>query len=167
MGNSGDSSVLALIMVAMQLPKRAPVLEPTICSFMPRSGNFLHVLISVVQSIGHLRVRQPLADSISKVALSRLHSILQSFLQSNLLVCKCTTRKRAIQPSNISRLDQDTNFALDSGMMKLVRAPTRLRGKGLLDSEVSSIDCNQASRSTGTKESILPSKLCVATTRHM
>jgi len=150
--------MLASIM-AMQLSKRPPVLEPSIHSLMPSSSNLLHVLIIVVQSIGCLRMRQPLADSISKVALSGLHSILQSFLQSNCLVRKCATRKGSIQPNNVSGLDRNANFASDSGVMKLVRAPTGFKRKRLLDNEISSIDCNQASRSIGTKKSVLPSQL--------
>jgi len=47
---SHDKTMLASIM-AMQLPKRAPVLEPAIHSLMPSSSNLLHVLIVVVQLV--------------------------------------------------------------------------------------------------------------------
>jgi len=102
--SSHDTTMLASIMVK-QLPKHAPVLELTIHSLVSSSGNLLHVLIAVAQSIGSLGVRQPLVDTISKVVLPRLHSILQSFLQSNLMVRKSATRKRTIQPCNVSGLD--------------------------------------------------------------
>jgi len=157
--SSHDKTMLAWTM-STQLAQSSPVLEPTICSLMPCSSNLLHALIKVVQSTGCLGMRQPLADSIRKVTLPRLHSILQTFLQSNLLVSKSATRKRTIQPNNVSGLDRNTNFASNSSMVKLVRAPTGFKRKRLLDNKISSIDDDQASRSIGSKELILPSQLC-------
>jgi len=95
-----DKTILASIM-AKQLPKCAPVLGPTILQVHAK----LWQPSSCTDHSCSIRARQPLADSISKVALSGLHSILQSFLQSNLSVRKSATRKRTIQPHSVSGLD--------------------------------------------------------------
>jgi len=70
-----------------------------------------------------------------------------------------TTWKRSIDPNNLASLDADSNLAPHARSFVLVRVPLFAEWMGLIDSEVGSINSDQAGLAAVVGKSVLPSNL--------
>jgi len=68
-----------------------------------------------------------------------------------------TTRERTIDPNNLASLDADSNLASCARSFVLVTAPLLAERMGLVDSEVGSINSDQAGLAAIVGKSVLPS----------
>ena len=163
LNNSKDSHCTRPMLqsiVSESLPEHTKSLEPAIDCFVACSCLCFHSIKWSVSACWSGSSWSVSIDTITKIAFTWQQRLLQASRQSNNhMVRESTTRKRTIDPNNISCLDCNANLIPHTSVLELDGEPLGVERTLFVDHEVGSIHRDQTNRSIVVEESILPINL--------
>lgn len=157
--NTSNAEMVLLDIMPEALTADTPILDTTIDCFMACACSVHGV---VVVNVDCIRWSQDGAVSsvpaVSHYLLSRRQLLLQ-LVAKNLEIRPRATLKRTSKSYNLGCFNADSNLIAQSSRTKLVRVPLPVKGNGLFDQEVHTIDSDKGALTVMAFKSVIPDDL--------